>query len=128
MANPVVHFEIVGKDAAALKQFYTELFDWTLNETGGPVEYATVDTGARENGGAIGGGIGGGPEGYGGHVTFYVNVDNVEAALARAEQLGGKRVMGPHRIEASAETGPGAFEIGHFTDPEGGTIGLHSLV
>lgn len=127
MANQIVHFEIIGEDPAALKRFYTELFDWELNETGGPVEYATVDTGG-DGSGAIGGGIGGGPEGYEGHVTFYVNVDDVEAALAKAEQLGGKRTMGPHRIEASEATGPEAFEIGLFTDPDGRTIGLHSLV
>jgi predicted enzyme related to lactoylglutathione lyase len=128
MANAVVHFEIVGKDPAALKRFYTGLFDWTLNESGGPVEYATVDTGAGDNGRAIGGGIGAGPEGYEGHVTFYVSVDDVEASLARAEELGGKRTMGPHRIEASEATGPEDFEIGLFTDPEGRTVGLFSLV
>lgn len=124
MANQVVHFEIVGKDPTALKQFYTQLFDWKLNESGGPVEYATVDTGE----GGIGGGIGGGPEGYEGHVTFYVNVDDVETALARAEELGGKRMMGPHRIEAGPVTGSEPFEIGLFTDPDGRTVGLHSLV
>ena len=37
----------------------------------------------------------GGPEGYGGHVTFYIEVPDVEAALAKAEELGGSRIMGP---------------------------------
>lgn len=125
MANAVVHFEVIGKEPDALKRFYTELFDWKLNDVGGPTDYSTVDTGGE---GAIGGGIGGVPEGYEGHVTFYVTVDDVEAALARAEELGGNRMMGPHRMEPSTETGPQAFEIGLFTDPEGRTIGLHSLV
>jgi uncharacterized protein len=65
----------------------------------------------------IGGGVAGGPEGYGGHVTFYVAVPDVEAALAQAESLGGSRVMGP-------ETVMEGVEIGLFTDPEGHLIGL----
>jgi predicted enzyme related to lactoylglutathione lyase len=127
MANNVVHFEVIGKDPDALKRFYTQLFDWELQDVGGPTDYSTVDTGSAGNG-AIGGGIGGVPEGYEGHVTFYVNVDDVEEALARAEQLGGTRTMGPHRMDPSPETGPDAFEIGLFTDPEGRAIGVHSLV
>ena len=65
----------------------------------------------------IGGGVGGGPEGYPGHVTFYVEVPDVEAALAKAESLGGSRMMGPEEM----------FEgtiIGQFADPEGHVIGV----
>jgi predicted enzyme related to lactoylglutathione lyase len=28
MGNPVVHFEVVGKDAQALQSFYKDAFDW----------------------------------------------------------------------------------------------------
>jgi predicted enzyme related to lactoylglutathione lyase len=42
------------------------------------------------------------PEGMPGHVTFYVEVPDVEAALVRAEQLGGTRLMGP--TEAQPES------------------------
>ena len=31
MANPVVHFEIMGKDGAALQKFYADLFGWTID-------------------------------------------------------------------------------------------------
>jgi predicted enzyme related to lactoylglutathione lyase len=62
-------------------------------------------------------GIGGGA-GYDPHVTFYVGVPDVEAALQKAERLGGKRSMGPERA-------PGTdLVVGHFTDPEGHLIGL----
>jgi predicted enzyme related to lactoylglutathione lyase len=55
---------------------------------------------------------------YEGHVTFYVEVPDVEQALQKAENLGGKRVMGP-------ATPPGAqVELGMFTDPEGHVIGV----
>lgn len=121
MGQPVVHFEVVGKDAAALQKYYAELFDWNV-DTSNPMNYGLV---AREdnlgpNGEGIGGGIGTGPEGYEGHVTFYVGVDDVEAALQKAESLGGKRVMGPMTMDEPPLT------LGQFTDPEGHVIGLVS--
>jgi predicted enzyme related to lactoylglutathione lyase len=30
VANPVTHFEIMGKDSARLQRFYRDLFDWAL--------------------------------------------------------------------------------------------------
>ncbi len=118
MGQPVVHFEVVGKDGAALQSFYSQLFDWKV-EADNPMSYGMV---AREDnvsaqGIGIGGGIGQAPEGYPGHVTFYVEVPDVEAALARAESLGGTRMMGPDEVMEG-------LEIGLFTDPEGHTIGL----
>jgi predicted enzyme related to lactoylglutathione lyase len=56
--------------------------------------------------------------GYGGHVTFYVEVLDVEAALAKAESLGGTRMMGPDKVPEAN------IEIALFTDPEGHVIGL----
>jgi predicted enzyme related to lactoylglutathione lyase len=56
--------------------------------------------------------------GHTGHVTFYVEVPDVEAALAKAESLGGTRLMGPDEV-------PGmGIVLGHFSDPEGRLIGL----
>ena len=69
------------------------------------------------DGSGIGGGIAGGPDGYEGHVTFYVAVDDIEEALQKAESLGGTRVMGP-------ETIMDMIELGQFKDPEGHLIGL----
>jgi predicted enzyme related to lactoylglutathione lyase len=64
----------------------------------------------------IRGGVGGGPS-YPSHAVFYVGVPDVEAALHRAESLGGRRVMGP-------ATSPSGLGVGHFTDPEGTLIGV----
>lgn len=58
-----------------------------------------------------------GPDGYAGHVTFYVGVPDVEAALAQAESLGGSRTMGPEKVMEDVE-------IGLFQDPEGHLIGV----
>ena len=118
MGQPVVHFEIVGRDAAALQKYYSELFGWEI-DANNPMQYGIVQREANLNpdGIGIGGGVGGGPEGYPGHVTFYVEVPDVEAALAHAERLGGKRTMGPDEVMEG-------LVIGLFEDPEGHTIGV----
>jgi predicted enzyme related to lactoylglutathione lyase len=50
-------------------------------------------------------------------VTFYVEVPDVEASLAKAEELGGTRMMGPD------EPMPG-LTVGLFQDPEGHIVGV----
>jgi predicted enzyme related to lactoylglutathione lyase len=123
MGNAVVHFEIVGKDAAALTSFYGSLFDWKI-DADNPMNYAVIsrDDNLNPDGAGIGGGIMGmsgveGMQDYPGHVTFYVEVPDVEAALVKAESLGGTRLMGPDQP-------PGGPVLGQFTDPEGHLIGL----
>lgn len=121
MGRPVVHFEIIGRDPAELRSFYAGLFEWDFD-----VGDATTETVSRRGDygfvyesttdGGINGGVGGG-EGYEKRVLFYVGVPNVEAALAKAESLGGKRRMGP-------EGTPGRLVVGQFTDPEGNLIGV----
>ena len=121
MGRPVVHFEIIGRDPAGLRAFYGELFGWGF-ETGdvatdavsAPGQYGFVD--AARSGSGINGGVGGG-EGHEVLVLFYVGVPDVGAALARAEELGGRRVLGP------AGT-PGQLVVGRFVDPEGHLIGV----
>jgi uncharacterized protein len=120
MGQPVVHFEIIGSDPAKLRSYYGELFGWEFDigdaateAVSEPGSYGFVDGGTT---GGINGGVGGG-EGYEGRVVFYVGVPNVEAALEKAESLGGKRRMGP-------EGTPGTLVVGQFTDPEGHVIGV----
>src|SRR5215216_8060373 len=119
MGQPVVHFEVIGKDGERLRSYYSELFGWEFGDVVGPTNYAVVqrDGNVNAEGVGIGGGVGSGPEGYEGHVTFYVEVPDVEGALAKAEELGGTRVMGP-------ETMMDQIELGLFTDPEGHVIGV----
>jgi len=118
MGQAVVHFEVIGKDGDKLRAFYGELFDWQI-DADNDMSYGLVQRDGNVNGDGvgIGGGIAGGPEGYGGHVTFYVEVPDVEAALQKAEALGGTRMMGPERPMEMVE-------IGLFSDPEGHVIGL----
>ncbi len=119
MGQPVVHFEVVGKDIDKLKGFYSELAGWTYDQPPeatqeGVPPYALVQ---RNSDSEIGGGIGVGPEGYEGHVTFYIEVPDVGASLDQVEKLGGTRVMGP---DSPVE----GLTIGLFTDPEGHLVGL----
>ena len=114
MANPVVHWEIAGRDAARLQEFYSGVFDWEIKpqeEMGG---YRLIE--ASEGG--IGGGLmqteGDMPESY---VIFYVQVDDLQASLDNAVALGGQAVMPPTDIP-----GVGAFAI--FADPAGNNIGM----
>jgi len=120
MGQPVVHFEIIGKDAEKLQRYYSDLFGWEI-DANNPMNYGIVQREGNTNADdvGIGGGVGAGPEGYAGHVTVYVEVPDVEAALAKAERLGGSRLMGPDKVTEQAE-------IGQFADPEGHVIGVMS--
>ena len=126
MGQPVIHFEVTGRDPEKLRSYYGDLFGWEF-DTSGPVSnavseagnYGFVDRITTSDGGGIPGGVGGGA-GYEGHVIFYVGVPDVEAALQRAESLGGKRRMGPDQAPGTG------LVVGHFTDPEGRLIGLAS--
>ena len=112
MPSPVTHFEVLGTDANALQRFYGEAFGWQMQDVMGGSYYMANPGDAK----GINGGVGAAQGGVG-HVTFYVEVPDVEAALAQAESLGGTRRMGPDQV-------PGGPVIGQFTDPEGHMIGV----
>lgn len=132
MGNPVVHFEIVGTNGEELQSFYRDLFGWETLAAAASSDYGLVPREGNTNsvGVGIGGAVSSVPErpsstwqgadrsqGYGGHVTIYVEVPDVESALSEAERLGGTRMLGPDQI-------PGGPEIAAFNDPEGHLIGL----
>ncbi len=81
MGAPVVHFEVIAEDAERIQSYYADLFDWEI-DANNPMRYGIVAREGNTNpdGVGIGGGIGAGPEGYSGHVTFYVEVPDVEEA------------------------------------------------
>jgi uncharacterized protein len=119
MGQPVVHFEVIGKDGEKLQKYFSDLFGWEI-QADNPMNYGIVQREENVNaeGVGIGGGVGPAPEGYDGHLTFYVEVPDVEATLAKAESLGGKRLMGPDEV-------PGMdLVLGHFADPEGHLVGV----
>ena len=111
MPNPIVHWEIIGKDAKKLQGFYAKLFDWHVDASN-PMDYGLVDTHA----GGINGGIASQEDGAT-RVSIYVEVDDLQAYLDKAESLGGKTVMPPTEI-------PGMVTLAMFTDLEGNVTGL----
>ncbi|WP_439029576.1 VOC family protein [Gordonia terrae] len=118
MGAPVAFFEITSHDPSRLTAFYRDLFDWTIDDSSGP-DYSLVDTGAGD--GAIAGGIGAVSEpAKAGGVAVYMHVDDLRAALDRAETLGGKELVGPTDLP----DGFGRFAM--FADPDGNSIGLWS--
>jgi predicted enzyme related to lactoylglutathione lyase len=122
MGQPVIHFEIIGTNPQELRSYYGALFGWEFDTSSPvsdavsePTNYGFVEP-STSDGVGIPGGVGGGA-GYDGRATFYVGVPDIEAALQKAESLGGTRKMGPARA-------PTGLVVGHFTDPEGNLIGV----
>jgi uncharacterized protein len=107
---PVDWFEILGADPDRSQRFYTEIFGWRASATG---DYAMMSTGSETG---IQGGIG--PAELGTWATVYASVADVEAVLARAEQLGGSRVYGPNPVDDHMQTGA-------LRDPAGNLFGVY---
>ena len=119
MGNPVVHFEIAGPDGPALHQFYRDLFGWKIDVQSEEMgNYGLVSA----NEGGIGGGVLPTTEDMPArsYVTFYVQVDDLQAALNKVASMGGNAIMPPMEIA------PGMGSIALFGDPAGNTIGLYS--
>ena len=51
------------------------------------------------------------------YVTVYVQVDNLQASLDKAGELGGNTIVPPQEV-------PGMGSFAWFSDPEGNCIGL----
>ena len=111
MPNPVVHWEIGGKDLKSLEDFYAKAFGWTIRD-GGP-GYRMVDPAD----GGLGGGLMQARAQIRPYVTVYVQVDELETALDTIADLGGTPLVPPTRIDDTA-----SFAL--FRDPEGNVVGL----
>ena len=107
MANPVVHWEIGGRDLEKLGWFYGELFGWQPQPAG--PDYRLVEASPP--------GIGGGLIEMEPHVTIYVLVADADATLQRVRDLGGKVLRTPERV-------PGFGRFAVFEDIEGNVVGL----
>jgi predicted enzyme related to lactoylglutathione lyase len=115
MAGPAVAWlEVKGRDGPALQTFYGELFDWQVQDPGDGSGYGVVAAGPK----GIGGGIGPAQDGGAGQVTFYVEVEDPAAYLAKAESLGAKAVVSVTEMPRFGLT------FAFFADPEGHLAGL----
>lgn len=113
MGNPVTRWQIISKQPDQATAFYTQLFGWTMNDDN-PLGYRFIDTQSMQ--GAQGGIWPCPPEGHA-MVVLYVAVDDVAAAVEKAQQLGGNIVIPPQKL-------PEGDEMAVIHDPEGLAVGL----
>ena len=113
--HPVVHFEIGCHDAKQNAEFFGQLFDWRIDPTGPAL---MIDTGADEG---IRGHLAELAAEWGTYITVYVEVADLEASIAKAEQLGGRRLVGPVDV-------PGRGSFAWLGSPEGHIIGVWKSV
>ena len=119
--HTIIHFEIPADDVEKLRKFYTELFEWKIEKTPGPVDYWMIETvPVDEKGMPIRPGVNGGmmkrqhPE----HKPVnYVAVESVEKYTKRIEALGGKVLVPKMEV-------PGICWFALALDPEGNQFAI----
>ncbi len=114
MAHPVVHAEIRSQDPDATRRFFADLFGWKIASEGAFPGYTFIDTGAQ--GGTF---VAISPrQSTEDEVLFFVAVEDVEATLARAAQLGGSIVQPAQHVPGTS--------FGVFADAQGHKVGVAS--
>lgn len=114
MANPFVHLELNTNDLGKSKTFYSELFNWKLEDMPMPQgTYTIINVGEGTGGGMMANPIPGAPSMW----LPYVLVDDVEASTQRAKKLGAAVCK-----EVTEVKDMGWFSI--ITDPSGAMLGL----
>jgi uncharacterized protein len=112
MPNPVVHFEIGGRDTARAAAFFEAAFGW--GSTPSSPYNRTLEIGGGFSGHLTA--LGHEPHSY---VTVYIEVDDVAAHLVRIEAAGGQKVIGPLPL-------PDGRKFAWFKDVDGNMLGLFS--
>ncbi|HSS67687.1 MAG TPA: VOC family protein [Nocardioidaceae bacterium] len=121
MSGEIVHFEIPADDTERAYAFYRDAFGWQIQPMP-ELDYAFVtttpvdDNGRPSEPGMINGGMFQRNKDLPSPVVT-VNVDDIDAALARVAELGGSPVG---EKAAVADMGWAAY----FIDPEGNVMGL----
>ncbi len=117
MAHPFVHVELHTNDLARVREFYTGLFGWKLQDVpmpgDGGATYTMIDVGGGTGGGMMRSQTPGEPS----HWMAYVGVDDIEAATKRARELGAKVCLGVTQV------GPYGW-MSVIEDPTGATLAL----
>ena len=124
MGQPIVHFEIIGKDPERLRSYYGDLFGWEF-DTNAPVaevisqpgNYGFVDRNTTSDGTEIPGGVGGG-------VATRAPSSFTSAFLTSRRRSRRPRASAGRVEWVPKRTRRQIFVVGHFTDPEGHLIGL----
>ena len=118
MPAPVVHVEVRGLDAPALRDFYQQVFGWQREEALSIGDYSVADIGT----GALTAATGPTADWKARSCTFYIQVDDIDATLSQIEAAGGRRVM--PRTEGPEFGSKHILVFTHFVDPAGNVVGL----
>ena len=112
MPHPVIHTEIRSADPDATRAFFAELFGWKVASEGAVPGYTFIDTGVE-----------GAPylaisprQGAVDEVLFFVGVEDVDATLKRAEELGGTIIQPAQHVPGTS--------FGVFEDAQGHRVGV----
>ena len=106
--------ELASTDVDASVAFYGELFGWTTSPfEGAPVRYEVVMNQGRANGAIREMGNDPAPP----HWLVYFGIDDIDAGLAKAKELGGTVLAGPMDI--------GIAKIGVVQDPQGAVFAIY---
>jgi len=117
----VIHFEIHADDVDRAERFYTEVFGWTVQRYGGPMDYRLLTTGPDDQTGINGAVLKrqGPPPTPGQPVSAYpctIAVDSIEEIERAVPAAGGAQVL--DRMEV-----PEVGRLAYFTDTEGNVFG-----
>lgn len=108
----ITHIEFPADDVERVKRFYGAVAGWEFAEMAGIPGFWLFRSGAES-----GGGVGKRGETVGDVVRVYIDVDDLDAAVAAAEANGGSVVTPPSPV-------PGQGRYAALLDPEGNEIGL----
>jgi predicted enzyme related to lactoylglutathione lyase len=115
MANPFVHVELNTTDPDEAKAFYSQLFDWKLQDV--PMlpgaAYTMIEVGEGTGGGLMKHPMPGAPSAW----LAYVLVEDIEATTRKARSLGATIAK-----DVTEVPGMGWFSI--LVDPTGAALGL----
>jgi hypothetical protein len=114
--NRFTHFELATDDLEKTAAFYREVFGWGVYKWEGPVDYWLVDTGDASTPGINGGLMPSGGE-FKGTINT-IEVDDIDAAIAKVKANGGEMIM-------DKDTIPGVGFQAYFKDNVGIIVGLH---
>ena len=114
MTGQVSFIEFGGRDAMTARTFYGKLFGWSFEAGPGGEGYAIDGVGVPA-------GVHGGDEGASPYVFF--RVDDLEAAVATVERLGGTVEVMPGGDDEATVATFGEFRL--CRDDQGSPFGLH---
>lgn len=108
MANPVLQFQIISKAPDETAKFYASLFGWKIDNNN-PMGYRRIETGSPEG---AQGGIWPAPPQSPDFVQLFIGVDDINASVNRAVELGAKIVIPPTML-------PEGSQMAVLHDPQG---------